>query len=187
MSLSWYLSNVFLMLDQAHGIGGEVKCCFITSYQGSVHACSVVSRVSNSFATPWTVACQVLLSMGFCRQENWDGLPFLSPEDLPDPGIEPTSPALADRFFTTETSRKLHIKGLCVCYSLRHVRLFAIPWTVAYQASLYVGFSRQDYQSGLPFPSPEDLPNPGIEFWSSALQVDSLPFELQGSPHIKGT
>ena len=71
--------------------------------------------VSNSFATPWTVACQVLLCMGFRRQEYWNGLPFPSPEDLPDPGIEPTSPALADRFFTTETSRKPHIKGGCVC------------------------------------------------------------------------
>ena len=43
-------------------------------------------------------------------------------------------------------------------------------------------FSRQDYWSGLPFPSPEDLPNPGIELWSPALQADSLPIELQGSP-----
>ena len=41
MSLSWYLSNVFLILDQAHGTGEEVTCCFITSYQGFVHSCSV--------------------------------------------------------------------------------------------------------------------------------------------------
>ena len=71
--------------------------------------------VSNSFATPWTIAFQVLLCMGFRRQEYWNGLPFPSPEDVPDPGIEPTSPALADRFFTTETSQKHHIKGVCVC------------------------------------------------------------------------
>ena len=44
------------------------------------------------FATPWTVACQAPLSMGFPRQENWNGLPFLSPRDLPNPGIEPGSP-----------------------------------------------------------------------------------------------
>ena len=43
------------------------------------------------------------------------------------------------------------------------VRLFATPWTVAYQASLSMGFSRQEYWSGLPFPSPGDLPDPGIE------------------------
>jgi len=74
-------------------------------------SCSVVS---NSFATPWTIAFQVLMCMGFRRQEYWNGLPFPSPEDVPDPGIEPTSPALADRFFTTETSQKHHIKGVCV-------------------------------------------------------------------------
>ena len=52
--------------------------------------------------TPWTVAHQASLSMGFSRQEYWSGLPFPSPEDLPDPGIKLTSPALAGRFFTTE-------------------------------------------------------------------------------------
>ena len=53
--------------------------------------------------------------------------------------------------------------------SLGHVRLFATLWTVAYQASLSIGFSRQGYWSGLPFPSPGDLPNPGIEPGSPAL------------------
>ena len=52
------------------------------------------------------------------------------------------------------------------------------PWTVACQASLTMGFSRQEYWSGLPFPSPGDLPNPGIEPRSPALQADSLPTEL---------
>ena len=47
--------------------------------------------------------------------------------------------------------------------SLSHVRLFATPWTVAYQAPLSMGFSRQEYWSVLPFPSPGDLPNPGID------------------------
>ena len=47
--------------------------------------------------------------------------------------------------------------------SLSRVQLFATPWTVAYQAHLSIGFSRQEYWSGLPFPSPGDLPNPGIE------------------------
>ena len=46
------------------------------------------------FATTWTTSCQAPLSMGFSRQEYWTGLPFLSPGDLPDPGIEPESPAL---------------------------------------------------------------------------------------------
>ena len=54
------------------------------------------------------------------------------------------------------------------------------PWTVAYQAPLSVELSRQEYWRGLPFPSPEDLPNPGIELRSPSLQTDSLPSELQG-------
>ena len=57
--------------------------------------CSVVS---NS-ATPWTVALQAPLSMGFPRQEYWSVLPFPSPGDLPDPGIRPSFPALAGGFF----------------------------------------------------------------------------------------
>ena len=58
------------------------------------------------------------------------------------------------------------------------------PWTVACQAPLSMGFSRQEYWSGLPFPSPGDLPNPGTEPRSPALQVDSLPFELPRNPRI---
>ena len=53
--------------------------------------------------------------------------------------------------------------------SLSHVQLFATPWTVAYHAPLTMGFSRQEYWSGLPFPFPEDLPNPGFEPGSPAL------------------
>ena len=58
----------------------------------------------------------------------------------------------------------------------------AIPWTVAGQAPLSLGFSRQEYWSGLPFPSPGDLPDPGITPRSPAWQADSFPSELQGSP-----
>ena len=54
-------------------------------------------------------------------------------------------------------------------YVLSHVQLFAIPWTVALQAPLSMEFSRQEYCSGLPFPSPGDCPDPGIEPTSSAL------------------
>ena len=59
--------------------------------------------------------------------------------------------------------------------SLSRVRLFAAPWTIAYQDPLSMGFSRQEYWSGLPFPSPGDLPNPGIEPRSPALQADASP------------
>ena len=70
-----------------------------------VHAC-VLSR-SQLFVTPWTVAHQAPLSMGFSRQEYWSRLPFPSPGDFPDPGIEPMSPALAGKFFTTQPPEKL--------------------------------------------------------------------------------
>ena len=62
-------------------------------------------------------------------------------------------------------------RGVCVLkeYSLSRVRLFATPWTAAHQAPLSMGFSRQEYWRGLPFPSPGDLLNPGIEPWSPAL------------------
>ena len=55
-----------------------------------------------------------------------------------------------------------------------HVQLFRTSWTVAYQAPRPMGFSRQEYWSGLPFPSPGDLPYPGIKPWSPALQADSV-------------
>ena len=61
--------------------------------------------------------------------------------------------------------------------SLSHVRLLVTLWTVAYQASPSVGFSRQEYWSGLPFPSPGDLPDPGIEPGSPTLQADALTSE----------
>ena len=61
--------------------------------------------------------------------------------------------------------------------SLSRVQLFATPWTVAYQAPPSMEFSRQECWSGLPFLSPEDLPNPGIEPGSPALRADALPSE----------
>ena len=63
---------------------------------------------------------------------------------------------------------------------LSRVQLFATPWTVAYQASLSMGFSRQNYWSGLPFPSPGDLPDPGIEPGLPALEADALTSEPPG-------
>ena len=65
--------------------------------------------------------------------------------------------------------------------SLSHVQLFATPWTVAYQAPLSMGFSRQEYWSGLSFPSLGDLPDPG-KIGPPALQTDALPSEPAGKP-----
>ena len=87
--------------------------CIPKQYSSTLHllrfsmsmcVCYIISVLSDSFATLRTVACQASLSMGFPRPEYWSGLPFPSPGDLPNPGIEPESfmsPALAFRFFTT--------------------------------------------------------------------------------------
>ena len=80
--------------------------------------------MSDSFVTPWTVACQSPLSKGFPWQEYWSGLPFPSPGDLPDPGIKPMSTALAGKFFTIEPPGKKMVwfkcqseeqSSVCVC------------------------------------------------------------------------
>ena len=65
--------------------------------------------------------------------------------------------------------------------SLSRVRLFATPWTVAHQVPPSMEFSRQEYWSGLPFPSPADLPDLGIEPVSPALRADALPSEPPGN------
>ena len=70
--------------------------------------------------------------------------------------------------------------------SLSHVRVFVSPWTVVYQAPLSMGFSRQEYWSGLPFASQGDLPNPGIEPRSPALQAEALLSEPPGKSDATG-
>ena len=95
---------------------------FVVS-NGILHTCvlSCFSRVQ-LFKTPWTVARQAPLSMGFSRQEYWSGLPCPPPGDLPDLGIEPTSsvsPALAGGVFTTSAILEVHYMGwVCVSHSV---------------------------------------------------------------------
>ena len=73
-------------------------------------------------------------------------------------------------------------KGCAVLNHFSRVRLFGTIWTVACQATLSMGFSRQEYWSGLSFPSPGDLPNPGIEPRFPAFQADALTSEPPGKP-----
>ena len=77
-----------------------------------------------------------------------------------------------------------HCKEVCEVKLLSRVLLFVTQWTVTYQAPRSMEFSRQEYWSGLPFPSPGDLPNPGIEPRSPALQTDTLPSEPLGKPTL---
>ena len=76
--------------------------------------------------TPWTVACQTPLSMGLSRQEYWNGLPFPSPWDLPDPGIESGSPVLQVDSLPPESPGKSLIKGTRTCQS--STLAWKIPW-----------------------------------------------------------
>ena len=98
------LSNIILL--NWHGyISGfpflfNVYVYFFTSITPSwLCGCSFASVVSDLFRPPWTIAHQALLSVGFPRQEYCSGLPFSFPQDLPDVGVEPASPALADGYF----------------------------------------------------------------------------------------
>ena len=85
-----------------------VHCMFISS---SWTKCAEVKSLSHVqlFATPWTAASQAPLSMGFSRQQYWSGLPFPSPGDLPDSGIEPRSPALQAGALPSKPPRKLQM------------------------------------------------------------------------------
>ena len=108
--------------------------------------------VSDSFATPWTIACQVLLSMGFSRQEYWSGLPFPSPGNLPDPRIEPVSPALQ------VDSLPLSHQGFSYSiYSYKILAIFPVLCNKSFQLilylSLYLLFS-YPYIASYPFSLP---------------------------------
>ena len=99
--------SIFLLpLESINSVSTHLSVC-VLSHFSCVHL----------FATPWTVAHQAFLSMGFSGQEYRSGFPFPSPGDLPDPGMEPNSPALAGRFFTTMSPGKslggwMHLKKL---------------------------------------------------------------------------
>ena len=112
------------------------------------------SCISETLQPPWTVAHQAPLSKGFSRQKYWSWLPFPSPGDLPDTGIKSRSPALQANSLPSEPPGKPHkwVQIVCVhAYMLTHVWLFVIPWAIAHQAFLSMGFSWQKYWSGLPF------------------------------------
>ena len=89
------------------------------------------------FATPWTIAHQVPLPLGFPKQEYWSGLPFPPPGNLPHPGIEPEalmSPTLAGRFFTTGTTWEGRSRGnnnIQFHYILKHLKMYLIDLVLA--------------------------------------------------------
>ena len=108
---------------------------FVAMWPYSFCSQRMVCALVHLFATPWTVAHQVPLSMEFPRQKCWSGLPFPSPGDLSNPGIETASfvsPALAGRYFAISTIWHAPNLSMYVCV----LRLFVTPWSVACQAPL---------------------------------------------------
>ena len=112
------------------------------------------------FGTPWTAQ-----SLEFSRPEYWRGYPFPAPGDLPNPGIQPRSPILQADTLPAEPQGKPMNTGMDSLSLLQSME-----------------FSRPEYWSGQPFLSLGDLPTPGIEPGSPALQADSLPTELWEKP-----
>ena len=139
----WLATLVFLLRElhvQRSLAGYKSRCCRVRhDWATNTFFYTSLSRV-RLFATPWTVACTRLL-------RPWD-------------------------FLGKSTGVGCHFLLQCMkvkVKSLSRVRLSVTPWTAAYQAPLSMGFSRQEYWSGLPFPSPRNLPDPGIEPRSPAL------------------
>ena len=123
--------------------------CFLGPHIMLLFSCWVMS---NSFVTLWTVACQAPLSLGFPIQENWSGLPFPSPGDLPNSGIEPMSPVLAGGLFTTEPPGKLPnliIFSACLI-SLKHLTALTIDYPLG--PGNFSSLSFIHLPSDLPFP-----------------------------------
>ena len=115
---------------------------------------------------------------------KWVATGVGSPGDLPNPGIKLGSPALPADFYQLSYQGSLKILHGGGGLFAQSCLTLATPWTVACQAPLSMGFSRQEYWSGLPFPSAGDLPDPEIEQASPAWQVDSLPQSPLGSPPL---
>ena len=93
----WNISpSVYIIFDFFH------QCNFLCTVSLSGGGGGLVPKLCPTLAILWTAAFQAPLSMGFSRQEYWSGLPFSSPGDLPDPGIEPGSPALQADDLPTE-------------------------------------------------------------------------------------
>ena len=143
--------------------------------------CGLVAKSCPTLATPWTISCQAPLSMGFSRQEYWNGLRFPSPEDLLDPVIEPGLLHCRQILYRLSyegspwSTKKYEVKVAQLCLTLRPHGLCS-PWNSPDQNT---GVDSLSLLQG-------DLPNPGTEPRIPALQADSLPAEPSGKPKNTG-
>ena len=138
--IAWYFKYSCLYCLSLYGRKNVVVCylffkhcvwcvCVCIHIEREIYLSMCVHAQSFSlawlFATTWTVAHQASLSIEFSRQEYWNGLPFPSPGDLPDPGIKPASLALAGRFFTTESPIFYYLFS---CTGLGCAMWDLVPW-----------------------------------------------------------
>ena len=158
----WKLHFLSLYACKRNGKEGPVLC--------------LVAVLSDPFATPWTVACHVPLPMEF------ECVAMPTSMGSSQPRNQTQVSHIAGGLFTIWATREALERPWSEVKSLSRVQLFATPWTVAHQAPPSMGFSRQEYWSGLPFPSPGDLPEPGIKPRSPTLQAGALTSEPPGKP-----
>ena len=118
--------------------------------------------------TPWTVAHQPPLSMGFSRKEYWSGLPFPDPEDLPDPGIKPASPALAGGFFASEPPGK----HLLISSLGQRCELFHVGCHLKVLCSVLVGNTCLPFEKPPP-PQSGASPSPTLRVHGTLLKSES--------------
>ena len=149
-----------------------------------VHACvPCCFSCVRFFSTPWAIAWQTRLSMGFTREEYWSGLPCPPPEDLSDPGMEPASPAspaLQEDSLPTEPPGKPNICSEVKCES-ENCSVVSDLWPHGYTVH---GILQARILEWVAFPFSRESSQPRIEHRSPALQVDSLLAEPQGKPNI---
>ena len=140
---------------------GKILSIILRTQKALHESVQLLSHV-RLFTTPWTTACQASLSI----TNSQSLLKLMSMEVM-----MPSNHLIL-----------CHPQVKWVSEVAQSCPIFATLWTVAYQASPSMGFSRQEYWSGLPFPSPGDLPDPGIEPGSPALEADALTSDPPGKP-----
>ena len=174
---SWQAVRVLVKHVSAVIQNGWIACCWVGE------SCPTLER-------PWTVARQTPPSMGFPRQEYWRGLPFPSPGDLPNSGIEPTSPALSGGFLSTKPSATPPGKFGCIVTRGKNLQTRLQLGGVDLKRAGALGFCmahrKVQILSGAetyPWPGPQWLPNSILYPWT-IISIDPLSFQFIISWHL---